>query len=458
MGERGGVSAAADSLTARALALAVLRRVESDRAYADVALDAALGARTLAARDRGLATRLVYGTVAWQGRLDWHLRHLAGRDPATLDVAVRLILRLGLYQLLCLDRIPAHAAVSTSVELAKREAPAAAGLVNAILRRADRERSRLPLPDPQTDPVRHLAVAFSHPAWLVERWLGRFGNDEVAQLLAANNEAAPTVLRSRRGGRERLIAELAADGISAAAGRYAPDAVRVEAVAPHALRGYAAGSLSVQSEASQLVVCLLGAERGMRVFDVCAAPGGKAAYLAEIVGDAGQVVAFDRRRAGAAAVAASAQRLDLPRIFTAAADARRLPLAARDTFERILVDAPCSGFGTLRAHPEVRWSRKPEDVTRLAALQLEILPAPAAHLRPGGVLVYATCTISEEENEDVVRRWLTCHPELRRESAAPYLPAHAGELVDDAGALRTLPHRHGLDGFYAVRVRHAGQL
>ena len=447
MRDRGG-----DALAARDIALAVLRRVERDSAYADVALDAALAERALAQRDRALATRLVYGTLAWQGLLDWHLTRLAGREPQRLALPVRALLRLGLYQLLRLDRIPAHAAVSTSVDLAKRVAPAAAGLVNAVLRRAVRERDTLPLPD-AADPVRHLAVALSHPDWLVTRWRAELGDAETRLLLAADNEVAPTILRAPPGGRETLLAALAQAGVVAAPTRFAPDGVCVEAVAPHALPGYAEGAFAVQSEASQLVGHLLDARPGARVLDVCAAPGGKAFYLAAITGRSGSVLALDQRQRGATIIAAGARRLGLTNLVAVVADARRLPLAATERFDRVLVDAPCSGLGTLRAHPEVRWSRVPEDLCRLATLQAQILDAATTHLRPGGALVYATCTIAPEENEGVVEPWLVAHPELEREDAAAHLPPQAAVHVDANGALRTFPHRDGLDGFYAVRVR-----
>ena len=443
-----------EALEARALAAAVLQRIEHDRAYADVALDAALRTSRLDGRDRALATRLVYGTLAWQGRLDWHLAALTRREPAALDPPLRIALRLGLYQILFLDRIPAHAAVATSVDLAKRLAPAGAGLVNAVLRRAVRERAALPLPDPVAAPVRHLAVAFSHPEWLVARWREHLDDADLRALLAANNQAAPTVLRARLGGRDALIARLSAAGVGAEACRFAPEAVRVSAAAPHALAGYAAGAFSVQSEASQLVVLLLDPRPGMRVLDACAAPGGKASYIAEIMGDRGLVVALDQRRRGAHAVARTARRLRLGVVAAVVADARCAPRVLRDgLFDRILVDAPCSGLGTLRAHPEVRWTRTPADIVRLAALQREILEGVTPLLSPGGVLVYATCTIADEENEDVVRAWLASHRDLRTEDAAQHLPAPAVGLVDASGALRTLPHRDGLDGFYAVCVR-----
>ncbi|HEY2387725.1 MAG TPA: 16S rRNA (cytosine(967)-C(5))-methyltransferase RsmB [Candidatus Binatia bacterium] len=441
-----------DPLGARGVALAVLRRVEADGAYADVALDAALRERALAPRDRAFAARLVYGTLAWRGLLDWHLARLAQRDPQRLALPVRTVLRLGLHQLLQLERVPAHAAVSTSVDLAKRVAPAAAGLVNAVLRRAVRERAALPVPD-DADPVRRLALTLSHPEWLVARWCAELGEDETRLLLAADNTAAPTVLRARAGTRAALIESLARDGIEASPTRFAPDGVRVEGVAPHALAGWTQGAYAVQSEASQLVGHLLDARPGMRVLDACAAPGGKASLLAERVAPAGRVVAIDQRLRGARAVAATGRRLRVGNLAALVADARALPLAADARFDRVLVDAPCSGLGTLRAHPEVRWSRTADDVRRLAALQLDLLEAASAYVRPGGALVYATCTIGAAENEDVVDRWLAAHPELERTGAAAHLPEAATELVDARGALRTFPHRGGLDGFFAVRVR-----
>ncbi len=447
-------SDAVDPLAARALAMEVLLRVEGEGAHADAALATALPRANLSGRDRAFATRLVYGSLAWQGRLDWQLARLASRDPATLDPAVRSALRLGLYQVSQLDRVPPHAAVATSVELAKRRVPAATGFVNAILRRAVRERAHLPLPDPELDPTHHLAVAYSHPDWLVARWQARFGMQATRALLAADNEAAPTTLRARPGDRDELIARLRAAGVECAPGAVAPDAVRLDAVDPHALPGWLAGDFSVQSEASQLIAYLLAPRAGMRVLDACAAPGGKATHIAELMDDRGLVVALDHRRRSAAVVADNARRLRLRSVAALVLDARAASAAlARASFDRVLVDAPCSGLGTLRAHPEIRWRRQPADLARLAERQRAILEGVTPLVRAGGVIVYATCTLTEEENEGVVRAWLDAHPELAQETASAHLPVAAHGLVDGGGALVTLPHRDGLDGFYAVRVR-----
>jgi 16S rRNA (cytosine967-C5)-methyltransferase len=272
--------------------------------------------------------------------------------------------------------------------------------------------------------------------------------------LAADNEAAPTVLRARPGERAALIARLTAAGVACEPGRFAPDAVRVHGSDPHALPGWDEGRFSVQEEASQLVVRLLDPRPGMRVLDACAAPGGKAAYAAELMGDRGLVVAVDQRLRGARTIAHNATRLAMRAITPLALDARgAAAVFPAAHFDRVLVDAPCSGLGTLRAHPEIRWRRTPDDLTRLAARQRRILEAVTPLVRPDGLLVYATCTLTEEENEGVVQPWLVAHPELQRERAEDVLPETARALVDDGGALCTLPHRDGLDGFYAVRVR-----
>ena len=437
---------------ARRVALGVLLRVERDRAWADAALGAALAGTRLGARDRALATRLVYGTLAWQGRLDWHLGTLAGRPVADLDPAVRAALRLGLYQILLLDRVPPHAAVATSVDLVKEHQRAAAGLVNAVLRRAVRERAHLPLPDAHAEPIAHLAVAYSHPEWLVRRWRAALGPDEARALLAADNEAAPTVLRARRGTRAALVARLRAAGIEAEATRFAPDAVRLRGSVPPDLAARIGGACTPQGEASQLVALLVAPAPGMRVLDACAAPGGKATYLAELMEDRGQVVALERHPRRAAMVARAAAGLALGSVAALAADARAAARTLRARFDRILVDAPCSGLGTLRAHPEVRWTRHADDPPRLAALQRAILAGVVPLLAPGGVLVYATCTLTREENEDVVADLLAAHPELARDAATDHLPAAARALVATDGTLRTFPHRHDLDGFYAARL------
>jgi 16S rRNA (cytosine967-C5)-methyltransferase len=436
---------------ARALAHEILVRVETTAAFADVLLGDRLAHTRLAATDRAFATSLVYGTLAWQGRLDHHLTGLLHAPVERLDPPVRAALRLGLYQLLFLDRVPAYAAVETSVQLTRRSARAATGLVNAVLRRAaSAGRSGLPLPDLAADPLERLAIEWSHPRWLVERWAAEVGLEELPDLLAADNARGPTTIRTCALA-ERVRQELEAAGVHALPGRWARDALVVE-LGSARLRRLAAwreGRFAFQGEASQLLVPLLGAMAGARVLDACAAPGGKTAHAAMLVGENGTVVALDQRASGLRRLRDESVRLGT-RVLATAGDARRPPFSRR--FDAVLVDAPCSGLGTLRRHPELRWRRRPEDLPRLAALQRAILAGVAPLVRPGGVLVYAVCTLAREENEEVVAWLAGAAPRFVLEDAA-----RAGgvpsELVTPAGFLKTFPHRHGLDGFFAARWR-----
>jgi len=439
---------------ARAVALDVLVRVETEAAFADRLLGARLEA--LSPADRSLASELVYGTLAWQGRLDHHLGQLVRGSVAALDPPVRAALRLGLYQLLFLDRVPAYAAVDASVRLASRRGRGAAGLVNAVLRRAARERSGgLPLLDASADPIDRLAVEWSHPRWLVARLADEIGLDELPALLAAHNRSGEVTVRVNRlrTTGETLARELAVHGMRAAPARWADGALALErgAGALRSLPAFRDGRVAFQGEASQLVTLLLGIRPGSCVLDACAAPGGKTVQAAAAAVPGGRVVALDVHAAGVHRIAAEAARLGLAAVDPIVADARRPPL--RGTFDAVLVDAPCSGLGTLRRHPELRWRRSEDDLARLASLQEQLLTGAAPLVRPGGTLVYAVCSPMRAETDDVIVRFLVQHPRFARESAAPHLPARAASLVSADGTLRTWPHRHDLDAFFAVRLR-----
>ena len=364
-------------------------------------------------------------------------------------------LRLGLYQLLFLERVPAYAAVDSSVRLVGRARRAAVGLVNAVLRRAAAAgRDGLPLPDAAADPLGRKAVEWSHPRWLVERWARDFETDDLVRLLESDNVRGPVSIRANRlrTTRDALRAELAAAGAEAIDGEWAADAlvVRRGAALLRATPAWRAGRFAFQGEASQLVAPLVAPAPGARVLDACAAPGGKTAHLAALVGG-GSVVALDVRPAGASRILGEARRLGADAVRALVADARRPPLAGR--FDAVLVDAPCSGLGTLRRHPEVRWRRGPEDITRLAALQREILDGVAPLVRPGGTLVYAVCTLMEEENEAVIRGFLAAWPWFAVDDPSRGVEGRVREALTGDGFLRTLPHRDDLDGFFVARLR-----
>lgn len=442
---------------ARAVAWEILRGVE-EGAFADVLLGRHRALRGLDRRDQALATRLVYGTLAWQGYLDHLLAAFSRRQPEQLELPVRVLLRMALFQIVKLTRVPPFAVVDTAVELCKRHRHgAAAGFVNAVLRRAAREWQAVPLPARDRDLAEHLSVALSHPRWLAEYWIESFGARQTEELLEANNEEAPTVLRVnlRRATRAAVIEQLQKAGIDAEAARFSPAGVLVRGGGlPTGLPGFGEGQFSVQGEASQLVSLLVGARPGDTVLDACAAPGGKATAVAEAMADRGRVVALDCSDAGVQRIRAMARRLELRSIEAVVADSTCWQPAQGDCrFDCVLVDAPCTGLGTLRQHPEVRWRRARADIARAAELQRRLLAHAATLVREGGALVYATCTLTREENELVVSSFLATAGDFAVEDASGLLPENARELVGTDGILRTFPHRHRLDGFFAARLK-----
>jgi 16S rRNA (cytosine967-C5)-methyltransferase len=417
--------------------------------------------RTLLAdeRDRALTAAIVTGTVRWQRSLDHLIEHFAQRPLAKLDPNVLVVLRLSLYQLLHLDRVPAAAVVDDAVNMTRAaRKTSATGFVNAVLRSTLRQRHQLPLPPrPQDDRSREQALAYlgithSHPEWLVARWLDRYGFDRAEQWVRFNNDAAPLTLRTNRLRLERdqLREKLAAGGVDTAPTRYAPDGLIVTAGNP--LRTRTDGSFLVQDEASQLVPLAVDAQPGERILDLCASPGGKTVAMAGSMKDSGLLVACDVRAKRVALMRdtlapSGAHHVHIVRVGT------KEPLPFEPVFDCVLVDAPCSGLGTLRRDPEIRWRRRESELVVLARQQLELLTRAAAVVRPGGRLVYATCSSEPEENEDLVDAFLeqsAFHAVDLRQSG----PDDLQPLLDDRGMLRTLPFAHGLEAFFAaVMVR-----
>ncbi len=442
---------------ARSLALRVLQRVEESGAYADLALHAALAKSRLDARDRAFATELVYGTLRFRGRLDFLLAQVTGRPLARLEHGIVQVLRLGAYQLVFCDRVPDAAAVSESVRLAHAAGLSrAAGLVNASLRRLARERDTIALPSLAADPLAHLVHSLSFPRWLAERWIAAYGPDDAAALAEALNATPPRTLRANRLRIERdaLLSELLPRFPVATACRFAPDGVTLGRRGdPAEDPAFQEGRMTVQDEASQLVVELLDPQAGERVLDACAAPGAKATAIAERVGATGEVIALDRNERRLGLVARDAARLGLGNLRVLLADASADVIEGLDAapFDRILVDAPCSGLGALRRNPDARWRVQPEAIAQLAAVQRAILAAASKRLRPGGTLVYSTCTLTPEENDDVVTWLLASAPELRR-APETALPTSLRSLVGADAVLRCWPQHHDTDGFFAARL------
>jgi 16S rRNA (cytosine967-C5)-methyltransferase len=441
----------------RLLALRVLERVQRSSAYADVLLHAHLGRSPLSAADRAFVTDLVNGTLRWRGKLDFLLSQLLDRDLDKLEPLVANALRLGAYQIVCTDRVPDSAAVDQTVRCVRAAGgERATGLVNAVLRRLAAERGAVHPPALENDPLAHLTHALSLPAWLAARFLATYGRDSAAALARASNQIPPLTVRANRlrVTVPQLLTEVHGRFPDAAPCRWAEYGVVLGRRGNPAIDpGFLAGRFTVQDEASQLVVALLDPQPGERVLDACAAPGGKATAIAERLRARGETVALDRHARRLELVQRHGRRLGLSGLRRIERDVTRplRDLAGGGGFDRVLVDVPCSGIGTLRRNPDLRWRLGPEDPRRLAEIQGTVLRNAADVLRPGGVLVYSTCTLLREENEDVVEAFLRASPEFSLAPAAE-APAEARPLVGADGYLRCLPHVHDTDGFFAARL------
>jgi 16S rRNA (cytosine967-C5)-methyltransferase len=408
-------------------------------------------------RDRALASELTHGVQRWRAQLD-HLIAWAGNRPIdAFDAQVVDVLRLGVYQILHLTRVPASAAVHDAVDQCREVgAPRAAGAVNAILRSISRQRKALPLPA-DTDPLAFLSVTLSHPDWLAARWLSRLGFERAHAWAHFNNIPAPVVLRAHTWveSRESLAAWLAGQGIETEPTSYAADGLIVRSGNVVADVEGAGRRFSMQDESAQLVATFVGVSPGERVLDTCAAPGGKTTAMAAGCGPAGLVVAGDLRPRRVRLLRRTIDFSGAPGVAIVRADAAS-PLPYATIFDAVLVDAPCSGLGTIRRDPDVRWRRLEADLTGLADVQVRMLLAASAVVRPGGRLVYATCSSEPEENEMVVARFLDGASGWRHEPAVertPALPAGVLACLDDQGDLRTAPDRHNLEPFYAACLR-----
>jgi 16S rRNA (cytosine967-C5)-methyltransferase len=437
-------------VTGREIAFGVLRRVEEGGAYASRALDAALAtAGALDPREAGLATELVYGTLRRALSLDRALAPLLSRPPDQVDPAARVALRLGAYELLHLGTAP-HAAVSQAVALAKTaDHGRAAGFVNAVLRALARAGPPAP-PALAADPAGCVAETEALPRWLAEEWVAWLGAEEALALAAAMNAPAPLCVRSPR--RDDLLATLLRAGLEARPALRSPHGLVLRAASAAALARAAGGlPFQIQDEGAQLVSLLAAGElagKGGRVLDACAAPGGKAFHLAEMLGPAGEVVAVELHPRKADELRREAERRGLRGVRVICADASRpVPGLEPGSFDAVLVDAPCAGLGTLRRHPELKLRRQAADLPRLAAVQLSILEASAALARPGAPVTYAVCSLSRAEGPEVAAAMLARG--FRRVAPPPGFPADA---LGAEGDLLTLPHRHGCDGFYAARL------
>ncbi len=417
-------------------------------------------------RDRALVRELVFGVVRWLVLLDRHIDFQLISGKKRLSTIVRSHLRIGVFQILFLDRIPFSAAVNEAVKGVKSSNNArASGLVNAVLRRVAERRASLG-PDMARrckdtmglDAVERLAIEQSHPRWMVNRWVGRYGFEEAQAVCRANNIKAPLTLRvnTLTITREEVLNNLAGHGIDAVPGRYAPEAVMIRGYSgsPVAISGFKQGWFQVQDEAAQLVSYCLAPMPGEIILDACAGPGGKTTHIAQLIGDQGVVEATDRNDARLELLKKNQERLGIKCISCIPFESfnARLP-KLEGRYHRILVDAPCSGLGVIRRHPDIKWNRTRASLSELASQQRSLLNGLAPLIRSGGTMVYATCTLEPEETREVVKDFLSGHPGWHIVPAGQVLQGPAATLVDENGFLVIFPSHGGPDGFFAAVFR-----
>lgn len=438
------------------MALKAIFQVNEKGAYSDVATARVLRGSPLGHLDRGLVTELVGGSVRRRNTLDWVLDKYLARGIQTTPPWTRNALRLGAYQILYLDRIPASAAVDTAVELVKRHSPHTAGLVNAVLRRLSRE-GMPDLPGLERNPVLHLSIKHSHPAWLVERWLNRYGLEWTEALCTANNQSPPLALRvntlkTTADQVEKSLLQVEGSEVSPSV--YLPEAFLVKGLSfLENLPGIEEGGFLFQDEGSMLVSRALAPPPGSLTVDSCAGLGTKATHLAQLTADTGEILAVDLHPRKLNILEKSCKRMGVTSVRIKAGDARRLGELVGDPPDYVLVDAPCSGLGVLRRRADARWRKNAQQLAQLPQLQYELVAAAADCLAPGGVLVYSTCTIEPEENQSVVARLISNFPEMEPENVNQFLPRPLPQVGDANGSLQLYPHVHGTDGFFIARLR-----
>ncbi len=433
----------------RRLAVEILDRVEQESFFAEPLLNSCLESRPLAAADRGFLTALVYGTLRMRGRLDWIIRSFYQGNFGKMETGLLNILRAALYQVFFMDRVPDFAAVNEAVEIAKALFPGRERLVNAILRKSGKSRDEIEYPDYDKDPALFISVFHSHPLWLVKKFISGYGLDETVSICRANNKIPPVTLRVNRlkADRSAIIEALAGAGLKASVTGFSPDGVNVDSGDIRDLQVYKEGAVIFQDEASQLVSVLAGTGEGEEVLDLCAGSGVKTTHLAEIMKNKGLILAIDLNPGKLKALGRLADRHGISIVECRTANAVfDLGIECHQRFDLVLIDAPCSGTGTLRRNPEIKWRLTPEEVERLSNLQKAIIRTSPAYLKRGGSIFYSTCSILSEENEHVIKDFCSAFPEFE-----PRVPAAADRnVLDYNGYFRTSPHRHGMDGFFGA--------
>jgi 16S rRNA (cytosine967-C5)-methyltransferase len=444
---------------ARETALKILYEVNEQGAYSNIALNRHLAADGFSDTDRAFITEIVYGSVKWRLALDRVIAHYSSMRMDKLSPWILNILRMGAYQLLYMTRVPASAACNESVKLAGRYGHrASAGYVNAVLRSIAGNGADAALPPKEADLADYLSVKYSYPRWLTGKYIGLFGSGFAESLLDAGNGTPELTVRANtlRITTPGLIERLNKEGVEAVPGRYAAEAVIIKSHVQVAnLKAFQEGLFQVQDESSMLPAAVLAPMPGEAVLDACSAPGGKATHIAQLMKNRGIIVAGDIHKHKLKLVDDTALRLRIDIIKSEIRDAAVPDERYDKAFDRVLLDAPCTGLGITRRKPDIKWAREEKDIESISALQKDMIRAVSQSVKPGGVLVYCTCTVLPEENEEIVTDFLENNPEFKGDEIAQYLPP--GIAVHAKGfMLQIYPNRDGIDGFFIARLRRIG--
>lgn len=442
----------------REAALNLLETIEKNQSYSNLLLNNVIKKENISKKDVGLLTELTYGTLQRRMTLDFYLEPFI-QKARKLENWVRILLRLTLYQMVYLDKIPERAAIYEGVEIAKRRGhKGIASMVNGVLRSVQRE--GLPSLDAINDPIEKLAISTSHPQWLVEKWVKQLGFDKAKAMCETNLTAPLQTARVNvtKINREECLKLLQEEGFNVEASTILPEAIKcLRGNLAHS-KAFQQGLITIQDESSMIVAHALGVERDETILDACAAPGGKSTHIAEKLDKSGQVISLDLHEHKVKLIQENAERLGLENIQARAHDSRKVEeLFEKESFDRILLDAPCSGFGVMRRKPDMKYTKKAEDVAQLHPIQLKLLQAVAPLLKKGGTLVYSTCTVDEEENEKVIGAFLKEHPEFKGDAELKgRLPEAVGSLVNEY-MLQILPQDFGSDGFFIASIRRTSR-
>ena len=448
------------SLAPRQTALDILLDIDNGPSTLDQRMDRFHRESPFDRRDEAFVTALVYGVLRWRGRLDGIIAGTSRTPLARMDPQIVTILRLGLYQILYMDRVPDSAAVNTAVDLTKAsDKKWLAGFVNAVLRKVLRSLPDIAQPAPDKNEIRHLARVHSMPEWLIQRWIAAWGPEETTALCQAINRIPPLTIRtnSLKIDRASLIQRMGSLAEKAILTPFAPDGIVLDGLNKPLFEGAAfeKGFFQVQDEAAQAVGYLLDPRPGQNVLDACAGLGGKTAHTAALMGNKGTIKAIDRDIRKLTKLDQEMRRLGIDIVSSQAVDLQKKSLRTQDwgRFDRILLDAPCSGLGVIRRNPDTKWTRTVQDIGRCAANQSQLLHHLTPVLNPGGILVYAVCSTEPEETQAIIDAFLKERTDFAIDGPPPAFPASLLPLLDRQGRLMTAPHRNGTDGFFAVRLR-----